>query len=91
MAKPMPRGYDRPMRFRLGLLIGFAAGYYLGTMAGRERYEQINRTLRKVQHTGAYETATGKAKAVVDLGVERARDAVESKIGNGSSSTGPTS
>jgi hypothetical protein len=80
-----------PMRFRVGLLIGFATGYYLGTMAGRERYEQINRMLRQVQRTGAYETATGKAKAVVDLGVERARDAVESKIGNGSTSTGPTS
>ena len=79
-----------PMRFRLGLLIGFAAGYYVGTMAGRERYEQINRTLRKVRGTGAYETATEKAKAVVDLGVERARDAVESKIGNGSTGTGPT-
>ena len=72
------------MRFRLGLLIGFAIGYYLGTMAGRERYEQINRTLRRIQGTDVYETATGKAKAVVDLGVERARDAVESKIGNGS-------
>ena len=78
------------MRFRLGLLLGFVAGYYLGTMAGRERYEQIHRTLMKVRRTSAYETATGKAKAVVDLGVERARDAVESKIGNGSTSTGPT-
>jgi hypothetical protein len=72
------------MRFRLGLLIGFAAGYYFGAMAGRERYEQINRTLRKIQGTDVYETATGKARAVVDLGVERARDAVENKIGNGS-------
>jgi hypothetical protein len=86
MVKLPPTGYDRPMRFRLGLLIGFAAGYYLGTMAGRERYEQIHRTLRKIQGTDVYGTATGKAKAVVDLGVERARDAVESKIGNGSTS-----
>ena len=74
------------MRFRLGLLIGLATGYYLGTMAGRDRYEQINRTLRKIQGTDVYGTATGKARAVVDLGVERARDAVESKIGNGSTS-----
>ncbi len=75
-----------PMRFRLGLVSGFAPGYYLGTMAGRERYEQINRTVRRIKGTDAYETATGKARAVVDLGVERARDAVESKIGNGSTS-----
>ena len=71
----MLRRYDRVMRFRLGLLLGFVAGYYLGTMAGRERYEQIQRTLTKVRGTSAYETATGKAKAVVDLGVERARPA----------------
>ena len=44
------------MRFRLGLLLGFAAGYYLGTMAGRERYEQIHRTLMRVRRTAAYET-----------------------------------
>jgi hypothetical protein len=78
------------MRFRLGLVIGFAAGYYLGTMAGRERYEQINRTVQRIKGTDAYETATGKARAVVDLGVERARDAVESKIGNGHGASGPT-
>lgn len=29
------------MRFRTGLLIGLAVGYYFGTRAGRERYEQI--------------------------------------------------
>jgi hypothetical protein len=29
------------MRFRLGLMIGFALGYVLGTRAGRARYEQI--------------------------------------------------
>jgi hypothetical protein len=77
------------MRFRLGVVIGFGAGYYLGAMAGRERYEQINRAVKKIQHTDAYETATGKARAVVDLGVERARDAVESKIGNGHGAADP--
>ena len=76
-----------PMRFRLGLVSGFAVGYYLGAMAGRERYEQINRTVKRIKGTDVYETATGKARAVVDLGVERARDAVESKIGNGSTSS----
>ena len=65
------------MRFRLGLMMGFGTGYYLGAKAGRERYEQLNRTLRKVRRSDAYETAADKAKAVVDLGVERARDFVE--------------
>ena len=73
------------MRFRAGLLIGFAAGYYLGTAAGRERHEQIKATVRKIKRSDAYDTVTDKAHAVVDLGVERAKDLVESKTGGGSS------
>jgi hypothetical protein len=64
------------------VIVGFGAGYYLGSMAGRERYEQINRMLRKAKRSDAYEAATDKAKAVVDLGVERAKDLVDSKIGS---------
>jgi hypothetical protein len=66
----------------MGLVTGFGLGYYLGSMAGRERYEQINRVVRKVKRSDAYEVATDKAKAVVDLGVERAKDAVDDKFGN---------
>lgn len=65
----------------MGVMIGFGTGYYLGSMAGRERYEQLNRMLRKVKRSDAFDTATEKAKAVVDLGVERARDLVDSKVG----------
>ena len=72
------------MRFRAGLVIGFAAGYYLGTAAGRERHEQIKSTIRKVKRSDAYDTVTDKAHAVVDLGVERAKDLVDSKTGGGS-------
>ncbi|MDQ3385911.1 MAG: hypothetical protein M3503_07905 [Actinomycetota bacterium] len=62
------------MRMRLGLVVGFGAGYYLGAKAGHERYDDINRFVDKVKRSEAYETATHKAKAAVDLGVERARD-----------------
>ena len=62
------------MRMRLGLVVGFGAGYYLGAKAGHERYDDINRFLDKVKRSEAYETATQKAKAAVELGVERARD-----------------
>jgi hypothetical protein len=65
------------MRFRAGLVIGFATGFYAGTMAGRERYEQINRMLTRVKRSDTFEEASDKAKAVVDLGVERAKDLVE--------------
>ena len=32
----------------MGLLVGVAAGYVLGTKAGRARYEQISKTARAV-------------------------------------------
>lgn len=67
------------MRFRLGLCIGFGTGYYLGSMAGRERFEQINRTICKIKRSEAYEVATEKARE----GVDRATDLVESVRGNG--------
>ncbi|HEX9529708.1 MAG TPA: hypothetical protein VF954_01125 [Acidimicrobiales bacterium] len=75
------------MRFRLGFALGAALGYYLGAMAGQERYEQINRMLKRAGRSQAFDVATGKAKAVVDLGVERARDVVETKIGGGLTET----
>ncbi len=64
---------------RTGLLIGFGAGYYFGAKAGRERFEQLDRVLTKVRESEAIDTATEKAKAVIDLSVERARDLIETR------------
>jgi hypothetical protein len=84
-------GRTRAMRFRLGIVVGFGAGYYFGARAGRERFEDINRMIRKIKRTDAFDTATDKAKAVVDLGVERAKDVIEDKIGhNGDTSAATT-
>jgi hypothetical protein len=77
------------MGFRTGLLVGLGAGYYLGARAGRQRYEQIQRVLNKARRSDLVEGATDKAKAVVDLGVERAKDLTNRKQGNGSDSTTP--
>jgi len=53
------------MGFRTGLILGFAAGYVLGTKAGRERYEQIRRTAEKAWGSDPAEkmrsTASGAA------------------------------
>src|SRR3954469_8366324 len=75
------------MKFRLGLVIGFAGGSYPGPMAGRDRHEQINQLLRKARRSDTFETASEKAKAVVDLGVERAKDVVEEKFTNNDDDT----
>ena len=69
-------------KFRIGVALGLAAGYYFGAKAGRGRYEQINRLVRRAR---AYEpldhaaTAIGRARAVVDLTRERVVDLSDHK------------
>jgi hypothetical protein len=53
-------------RFRVGVVIGFGAGYYLGTKAGRERYEQLRSIIAK--------SPLAKVQAAYELGLERLRD-----------------
>jgi hypothetical protein len=65
------------MRFRLGLVVGFGVGYYFGAKAGRTRYLQLREWINNAKESGVVETATEKAKAVVDLGVERARELLD--------------
>jgi hypothetical protein len=69
------------MRFRLGVITGFAAGYYLGAKAGRQRYEEINRAIDRLRGSDTFEAASDRARAVIDLGVERAKEAVEERLG----------
>jgi len=73
------------------MVTGFAAGYYLGAKAGRQRYDQINRALRRARRSDAFESAATRARTVLDGGVERARGLVDGskpalegvEVGNG--------
>ncbi len=53
------------MRGKVGLVVGLAAGYVLGTRAGRERYEQIKEKASKVWDLEPVQEQVGKVK---DLG-----------------------
>ena len=64
------------MRFKAGLAVGLGVGYYFGAKAGRSRYDQIERWLRRARQSGISEVAGDKARAVVDLSVVRAREAL---------------
>jgi hypothetical protein len=57
------------MRFRTGVIVGFAAGYYLGARAGRERYEQL-RTALDALPLGR---VVSKTEALAELARERFR------------------
>src|SRR5215218_4251798 len=76
-------GYTSSMRFRVGILTGFAVGYYLGSKAGRERYEQIRRWIDDARQSRPVE----KAQAAVELGLERVRQ--QSEAVTGASPNGP--
>jgi membrane protein DedA with SNARE-associated domain len=54
------------VRFRVGLVLGFSVGYYLGARAGRERYEQLRGWLGHMP--------LAKVHAAVELGRERLRN-----------------
>lgn len=53
------------MRGKAGLVIGLAAGYVLGTRAGRQRYEQIKEQAEKVWNLDPVQKQVAK---VQDLG-----------------------
>jgi len=74
---PRPRRTSiRIVGFKIGAALGFGIGYYLGAKAGKERAAQIERFVRRVQQSDFGETAADKARAVIDLTVERARGTI---------------
>lgn len=58
---------------KLGFLVGFGAGYVLGTKAGHERYEQLKRLYDNLATSSTVRRATGKAKNVASTGLEQAK------------------
>jgi len=56
------------MRFRMGVAMGFAGGYVMGSRAGKERYEQIRARAQRVWTSPEVEKIkTQAADAVGDL------------------------
>ena len=50
------------MNGKAGLIVGLAAGYVLGSRAGRERYNQIKEQALKVWNTDRVQEQVGKVK-----------------------------
>jgi hypothetical protein len=79
------------MGIKSGFVIGFGAGYVLGSRAGRERYEDIRRWWHQLMgsptvHKAAERTKAAAADAskrgleVVQTGVEKAGSAVKERL-----------
>ncbi|MGW7413583.1 YtxH domain-containing protein [Streptomyces sp. NPDC054863] len=70
------------MRYRLTFVAGLALGYVLGTRAGRERYEQIRKSARRISQNPAVRNT---AESAAQSGREFAGKAVHTvtdKVGN---------
>jgi hypothetical protein len=79
------------MKTKAGFVIGFGAGYVLGTRAGRERYEDIRRLWGRVTGSPTVQRAAEKTKVAagesarttlhaVQKGVEKAGTAVKDRL-----------
>ena len=60
-------------KFRTGLIIGGALGYYYGAKAGRERFEQIDAVLARVRRRPAYQRARDQVLGAASTASEVAK------------------
>ncbi|MCB8954957.1 MAG: hypothetical protein H6529_00570 [Nocardioides sp.] len=68
------------MLSKTNLLIGFAAGYVLGSRAGRERYDQIVTGAQRFARNPKVQDAAGRAQEAVGQQAPSAFDAAKDKV-----------
>jgi len=83
-APPSGGCQNGPMKFRTGVIVGFAAGYVLGAKAGRDRYEQIRKTYRRVASSQQVRKVVDQGRQLADSGTARARDVVSQQLSSAS-------
>jgi hypothetical protein len=80
------------MGYRITFLVGLAVGYVLGTRAGRERYEQMMTTARKVAEHPAVQqaarTTAAKATELTPLAGQKASERMPQHTETAKSSAG---
>lgn len=70
------------MGFKIGLIIGAAAGYLLGAKAGRERYQQFLDGWARLSGNDCFQTMATRGKAAADKAAERVKDTVAERFGD---------
>ena len=64
------------MRMRLGFMVGFAAGYVLGSKAGTERYHQIVGMAQKAMGTEPVQQLQDEVRVVAERVGEKTAESV---------------
>jgi len=72
------------MRFRTGVIVGFAAGYVLGAKAGRDRYEQIRKLYRRATSNDQVHKLIDQGRELADTGTARAREVASEQLSSAS-------
>lgn len=70
------------MRYKLTFLAGLALGYVIGTRAGRERYEQLKKSVREFSQNPAVRNAAESAAHNSREVAGKAFHAVSDKVGD---------
>ena len=70
------------MRGKLLFLGGLAAGFVLGSRAGREAYEELLRTAKKVKESPSVQEAAGVVQAQATKVYEQSKATVTDKLSN---------
>ncbi len=68
-------------RYRITFMTGLAAGFVIGTRAGRERYEQMRQLARKAADSPTVQQAAGAVQAQVTGALQSARRKVTDRLG----------
>ena len=72
-------------RTKITLALGFAAGYVLGSKAGRQRYQQITDLAHRVAGDPRVQDAVETVKAEAATAAATVKQVVEDKMGKSSS------
>ncbi|MFI1399931.1 YtxH domain-containing protein [Streptomyces sp. NPDC020681] len=70
------------MRYKLTFVVGLALGYVIGTRAGRERYEQLKKSVREFSQNPAVRNAAESAAHNSREAAGKAFHAVSDKVGD---------
>jgi hypothetical protein len=75
------------MKGKLGIAVGLAAGYVLGTRAGRERYQQLTASAKRIADEPSLQRIQEELNGLFGSGGQATSDSQATGGGSGGSTT----